>query len=233
MCPATRCWWTTTFSATGSRKETTGNLTDGSAHNLAAAPLATRDGVVGVLALINKEDGGFNDDDVTLLRAFSNPVATAVANARLFAESERQRAAIQATAYVLDQPLLILDERGQVLVANERAKAIVESHMSPLFDGISRALGRTIELDIGDETYLCSSEHVPGVGTIVVMQDITYVKELEAVRSELMHTITHDLKSPPTQSSASRTSWSARRRSKSAPTTSWNKSTSRQPVFWT
>ena len=59
--------------------------------------------------------------------------------------------------------------------------------------GISRA---TIELDIGDETYLCSSEHVPGVGTIVVMQDITYVKELEAVRSELMHTITHDLKSP-------------------------------------
>src|SRR5690606_11443576 len=52
-------------------KETTGNLTDGSAHNLAAAPLATRDGVVGVLALINKEDGGFNDDDVTLLRAFS------------------------------------------------------------------------------------------------------------------------------------------------------------------
>lgn len=177
-------------------KETTGNLTDGSAHNLAATPLATRDGVVGVLALINKEDGGFNDDDVTLLRAFSNPVATAVANARLFAESERQRAAIQATAYVLDQPLLILDERGQVLVANERAKAIVESHMSPLFDGISRALGRTIELDIGDETYLCSSEHVPGVGTIVVMQDITYVKELEAVRSELMHTITHDLKSP-------------------------------------
>lgn len=173
-----------------------GNPAGGLPRNLAAAPLATRDGVVGVLALIDKEDGHFNDDDVTLLRAFSNPVATAVANARLFAESERQRAAIQATAHVLTQPLLILDERGNVLVANERAQAIVASHMSALFEGISRAQGRTIELEIGHETYLCSSDHVPGVGTIVVMQDVTYVKELEEVRSELMHTITHDLKSP-------------------------------------
>lgn len=174
----------------------TGNLGDGLPRNLAAAPLTTRDGVVGVLALIDKEDGNFNDDDVTLLRAFSNPVATAVANARLFAESERQRAAIQATAHILAQPLLILDERGKLLVANERAQAIVDSHMSALFEGISRAQGRTVELDVGNETYLCSSDHVPGVGTIVVMQDVTYVKELEEVRSELMHTITHDLKSP-------------------------------------
>jgi signal transduction histidine kinase len=83
-----------------------------------------------------------------------------------------------------------------VLVSNERARVIAEAHMSALFEGITRAQGRTIELDIGNETYLCSSEHVPGVGTIVVMQDITYVKELEEVRSELMHTITHDLKSP-------------------------------------
>jgi two-component system, OmpR family, phosphate regulon sensor histidine kinase PhoR len=168
----------------------------GAPRSVAAAPLTTRDGVVGVLALINKQDGIFVEDDVTLLRAFSNPVATAVSNARLFAESERQRAAIQATAYVLDQPLMILDEEGEVLVANERAHKILDTHMSALFEGISTGVGRTTEIEIGEATYLCSSEHVRGVGTIVVMQDITYVKELEEARSELLHAISHDIKSP-------------------------------------
>ncbi|MFQ5436121.1 MAG: sensor histidine kinase, partial [Anaerolineae bacterium] len=34
------------------------------------------------------------------------------------------------------------------------------------------------------------------VGTIVVMQDITYVKKLEQDRSDFMHALSHDLKSP-------------------------------------
>jgi two-component system, OmpR family, phosphate regulon sensor histidine kinase PhoR len=173
-----------------------GERTLGAPTNLAATPLSTADGVVGVLALINRLDGTFGEDDVTLLRAFSNPVATAVANARLFAESERQRAAIQATAYVLDQPLLILDEEGEVLVANERAQKVLETHMAELFEGVSAGVGRTVDLSLGAETYLMSSEHVSGVGTIIVMQDITYVKELEAARSELLHAISHDIKSP-------------------------------------
>jgi two-component system, OmpR family, phosphate regulon sensor histidine kinase PhoR len=168
----------------------------GGPRSLAATPLNTRDGVVGVLALVNKRDGIFVEDDVTLLRAFSNPVATAVANARLFAESERQRAAIQATASVLGQPLLILDEDGKVLVANERAQQLLDTHMSELFEGVSNSVGRTTELALGKATYLCSSEHVRGMGTIIVMQEITYVKELEAARSDLLHAISHDIKSP-------------------------------------
>ncbi|MDT8305899.1 MAG: GAF domain-containing protein [Anaerolineae bacterium] len=168
----------------------------GAPRSLAAAPLTTRDGVVGVLALVDLRGGIFGEDDVTLLRAFSNPVATAVANARLFAESERQRAAIQATAHMLDQPLLILDEDGEVLVANERAEKVLQTHMAELFESVSSGVGRTVEVDAGSETYLMSSEHVGGVGTIIVMLDITYVKELEAARSELLHAISHDIKSP-------------------------------------
>ncbi|MCC7449997.1 MAG: GAF domain-containing protein [Anaerolineae bacterium] len=50
-----------------------------------AVPLATRAGVIGVLEIINKQDGtGFGDDDVNLLTAFAGQAAIAIENARLF-----------------------------------------------------------------------------------------------------------------------------------------------------
>lgn len=172
------------------------NLNGAAPRSIACAPLIVKDHVVGVLSLYNKADGPFTDDDVSRLEAFANPIATAVENARLFAESEQQRAAIQATAHTLPEPLIILDEAGQVLVSNNAAERLLENHMSQLFDAISRSIGRTAEVNIGDETFLTTTEHVSDVGSIIIMQDITYVKQLERDRSEFMHMLSHDLKNP-------------------------------------
>ncbi len=165
-------------------------------RSLACVPLKVKNNVVGVLALFNKEEGSFADEDVARLEAFAYPVATAVENARLFEESERQRAAIQATALTLSEPLLVLDHHGMLLVSNDAADALLEAHMSQMFDAISRGVGRTSEVMIGEDTYLATTEHVQDVGTIIVMQNITYVKQLEKDRSEFMHVLSHDLKNP-------------------------------------
>ncbi|MCB8968829.1 MAG: GAF domain-containing protein [Ardenticatenaceae bacterium] len=165
-------------------------------ETIACIPLTIQNKVVGVLSLINKANGHFEEEDMALLRAFANPVATAIENARLFAESKRQQAAIQATAQTITEPLLILDEHGQPLVANKSARKLLEDSMSQLFEGISRSVGRTAETTIGEQTYLTTAQHLPEVGTIVVMQDITYVKRLEKDRAEFMRALSHDLKSP-------------------------------------
>jgi signal transduction histidine kinase len=165
-------------------------------RSLACLPLKVKHGVVGVLALFNKENGVFTDEDVARLEAFAYPVATAVENARLFEESERQRAAIQATALTLSEPLIVLDNSGMVLVTNDAANRLLETNMSAMFEAISQGVGRTTEVRIGEETYLSTTEHVPEVGTIIVMQNITYVKQLEKDRSEFMHMLSHDLKNP-------------------------------------
>src|SRR5262249_21371483 len=128
--------------------------------------------------------------------AFANPVAQALHNGRMFANSQRQRAAIQATSNALLQPLLILDDDGSILINNAPAQEIIDGHMGELFNGLSTTIGTTTELPIGDKTYLTTSEHTPGVGTIVIMQDISYVKALEFERKEFVRTLTHDLKSP-------------------------------------
>jgi signal transduction histidine kinase len=166
------------------------------ARSIACIPLILRGRVMGVLALFRKKSGMFSGDDLAHLQAFANPVATAVENARLFSTSERQRAAIQATANALIQPLLILDEYGQVLISNQSAQDIIDHHMAELFNGISRGIGNTIELMIGDTTYLTASQHSESVGTIVIMHDITYVKTLEQAQAEYVNFLTHELKTP-------------------------------------
>ncbi len=164
--------------------------------SMVCAPLRVKDRTVGVLTLLNKIDGPFTEDDASRLKAFASPVATAVENARLFAESERRRKAIEATAQTLPEPLIILDERGRLLVANEAADHLLKSNMSDLFEAISAGVGRTTEVAVGPETYLSTAQHIDDVGTIVVMQDITYVKKLEEDRSDFMHALSHDMRNP-------------------------------------
>ncbi|MBP8001612.1 MAG: GAF domain-containing protein [Chloroflexi bacterium] len=165
-------------------------------RSFAITPLKIQNRLVGALILVNKVAGTFTEEDTRLLEAFAHPIATAMENARLYAEAERQRLAIQLTAQIFSQPLLILDEQGTILIANDAANQILQTNMAQLFEGISTGLGRTAEIIIGMQTYLCTSEHLVDVGTIVVMQNITYVKQLEKDRAEFMHALSHDMKSP-------------------------------------
>lgn len=165
-------------------------------QTLACVPLKVKHHVVGLVALFNKKNGLFTDEDLLRLEAFAHPMATAVENARLFEESERQRAAIQATALTLSEPLIVLDHKGTMLVANEAANQLLQTHLSQMFQAISDGVGRTSEVLIGNQTYLATTEHVPDVGTIIIMQNITYVKQLEKDRSEFLHMLSHDLKNP-------------------------------------
>ena len=164
-------------------------------QSIACVPLRSHR-VVGALALFNKADGPFTDEDLHRLKAFANPIAVAIENARLFTEVGRQRAAIQATAQALSQPLIILDEHGETLISNKAAQAILDAHMGELFDAFSNGVGSTTEVVIGEKTYLSTTEHLADLGTIIIMQDITYVKQLEQERSDFMHALSHDLKSP-------------------------------------
>ncbi|MCB8946034.1 MAG: GAF domain-containing protein [Ardenticatenaceae bacterium] len=172
------------------------DLAPGPPESMVCVPLWVQEEVIGVLALLNKTDGRFTNEDVTRLELFSHPVATAIENAYLFTEVKRQKAAIETTAQVLRQPLILLDDNGGVLISNQTANDILENNMAQLFQAISDGVGRTQEVNIGEEMYLSTTEHVDEVGTIVVMQDITYVKQLEKDRVEFMYALSHDLKNP-------------------------------------
>ena len=175
---------------------TTDDLNQRPPKSIACVPLHVKEKVIGVLALLNKTDGKFTQEDLKRLEAFSHPVATAIENARLFAQTKRQRAAIDTMAQVLRQPLLLLDENGDILIANQIAQNILQENMAQLFQAMSDGIGKTREVDIGEGTYLSTTEHVEDVGTIMIMQDITYVKQLEKDRTDFFYALSHDLKNP-------------------------------------
>jgi len=63
-------------------------------HSLVAVPLSSRQGVIGVLELVNKRDErDFTDRDVRLLNTFASQAAVAIENARLFRSTDEQLSA--------------------------------------------------------------------------------------------------------------------------------------------
>jgi len=171
-------------------------------RSVAAVPLRLKGRVIGMLTLIARHES-LDENDLTKLQLFASPIATAIENSRLFSsteqalvKAEQARAVIHATANTLPQPLIILDQAGKLLVSNEAANKLLEKNLGAVLMGASDGAGRTTEVEIDDDTYIATVQTTEDVGTIIVMQDITYVKQLEDDRSEFIRAVTHDLKGP-------------------------------------
>jgi Nif-specific regulatory protein len=124
-------------------------------RSLLCAPLRTADGTIGVIEVINRRDGAFDEADLAFLDALSGAMATAIANARRFG-------ALQSSASRLERELLGLRrERAQ----RERFPEIV---------GGSAAMQRVLALvetaADSDITVLLQGE--TGVGKEVVARSV-------------------------------------------------------------
>ncbi|HEY3715528.1 MAG TPA: GAF domain-containing protein [Jatrophihabitantaceae bacterium] len=80
-------------------------------------PIRVRDEVYGNLYLTEREGGGFTAEDEELVTALAAAAATAIENARLYAESQRRQAWLQASTDITRQLLTPGDERPLHLIA--------------------------------------------------------------------------------------------------------------------
>jgi len=165
-------------------------------NSMVCVPLNAGETVVGVLALFNKQEGKFEERDIQKLAGFAFPVATAIRNAQLYTQSEQERETIRGLIDSFPGPVIISNSRTKTHIYNEAAKALVESDISAVLDNISHLDENIGEITAGENTYIATLEETPNIGTIVVMQDITYLKRLERAREEFVQALSHDLKSP-------------------------------------
>jgi len=129
--------------------------------------------------------------------------------------SEAERDRLESVFNNIHDSVMILDEENQIILLNPE--------MSRSF-GINpkTSIGKSV-LDIVEHpdlrALISRKEHndplqyheisfpdgragsaqftsIPGVGYAVTMQDITYLKEMDRMRSEFVHTVSHDLRSP-------------------------------------
>jgi two-component system NtrC family sensor kinase len=176
-------------------------------------------GVVGVLVVDNKvSEQSFSERDVHLLSALADYAAIAIHNAALVTQLNAETEKLTTILRETDDVVLVLDQHKQILLCNPAARDAFELGEQdvvgcPLSDVISKQelldlvaetgdtdVSQYAEVSLSDgRTLNASLSVVSDVGYVLVMQDITHLKELDRVKSEFVSTVSHDLRTPLTK----------------------------------
>lgn len=138
-------------------------------RNILCMPIVSKDGrPLGVMQVLNKCRGPFNDEDESRLRAFAAQASVALENARLFEEVQNERNYNEGILRSLTNAVVTLDADGLVIKVNEAAQRILHVKADDLVDKpISQTLGPL------NPWLLASQEKVRRSGRVDVAVDAT------------------------------------------------------------
>jgi len=156
---------------------------------------------MGMLNLYSRDEPRhFGRDEVKLAETFAQQAAIALANARLLERTREERGKLSAVLSSTTDAVLAVDENGHLILANPAAERTfglsaatslgqplagkVSPELLRLFDQVAmRGEPVAVEISVDQErTLYISVSPVVGVGQVAVVQDITPLKELEAMR---------------------------------------------------
>ncbi|MCH7587645.1 MAG: response regulator [Chloroflexi bacterium] len=182
-------------------------------HSLLYVPLRIRDRIIGVLGVDNQTPGKkLSDKDRAILITLADYSALAIDNAQLFLRSETERLQLETILDQIENGVIVIDSENRLMILNHTAQQALEIEgefigedvNTLLFDPKLRALIASQEENVQREEIELSDGRVfsaqktliEGVGQAIVMQDVTYLKELDRIKSEFVTTVSHDLRSP-------------------------------------
>ena len=188
-----------------------------------AVPLLIGGEVVGVLDVQSDRVDGLSEADLELLQVLAAQIAISFANARLFSEVRSHAAQLEArvaarTAEIRSQKerteailrsvadaVVVLDLEGQLALTNPVAQGLLDGPQArSVLEQIGRlhaqggVVSETIELGKSSFQALASPVRLGdlAVGTVVVLRDITRLRELDRLKSQFVATVSHELRTP-------------------------------------
>ncbi len=190
-------------------------LTSFLVKSLIYVPLLLKNKVIGVLGVDNstKEDVEFTDQDVKLLSLLAEYAVIAIQNARLYMGANGERDKLSAILTEINDGILLLDSTWRIQLFNPISKHILTLadrdlgktvndtiKNEPLVRFIQGTDGQTknwFELEVDEKlVYEVRVNGVPSVGRVVTFHDVTNMKKLNQVKTDLVNTVSHDLRSP-------------------------------------
>lgn len=173
-------------------------------------------GAIGVLGVTNRvSEEPFSRRDIHLLLALADYAAVAIENARLFEDVETERTKLEAILREAREVIIVVDEDNRIVLCNAAARVVwnlvdagltncpvEEAIPSPPIQDLfaeagedNRAVHREVTLS-DERTFNAQLTPVEGVGRVLMMQDITHLKELDRLKTEFVATVSHDLRTP-------------------------------------
>jgi len=183
-------------------------------QSLIYVPLKFDDKIIGVLGVDNRQHRlPFTERDVLLISLLADYAAIAIENARLYQASENERFKFEAVLSNMGDALMILDQQGVVQLVNATMcnalsvddkdllkktiqEVIPESDFLTILQPDTEKKTQYHEINIGDRIFSTQYTNIPDVGAVITMQDISYLKELNHLKDNFVHTVSHDLRSP-------------------------------------
>ncbi|MBP8973233.1 MAG: response regulator [Anaerolineae bacterium] len=183
---------------------------------LAYVPLLLKNRVIGVLGVTTRQEiQPFEQHKVQLLNVLADFAAIAIENAQLYAATEKERDTLNTILRDTEDPIIVVDDQGHVLFCNPAASrafnvSLAHCYGQPLAEVLDHrevvelfnkeahsGRGRRTEIALADGRFLHAQlTIIRGVGRVVVMQDITHLKDLDRIKNDFVTTVSHDLRTP-------------------------------------
>lgn len=184
-------------------------------YSLIYVPLRSNDRVIGVLGVDNRQTKRpFSQHHELLMTVLAEYAAIAIQNAQLYHESEKERHKLDTTIANIQDGVILLDKESKIILINPAVRRIFGLGLGdftgkPVLDIITHGDFAALLNSIQDnplKTYevvfedgrVFNYQYTPiaDIGSVVTLEDISHLKMLDRLKSDFIHTISHDLRSP-------------------------------------
>ncbi|MFO7989522.1 MAG: PAS domain S-box protein [Desulfotignum sp.] len=171
--------------------------TDLVAENMLSVPIKLKDRVIGVVSVVNKLQGQFDDTDTDQLMMVASTVALPIENTRIHEELEQSYAdlkmlnqakdqVINHLAHELKTPVSVVDAAMKLLGKKLAAKGISDEKIQTIIDRARRNLKRILEIQFEVEDLLkkkqFTAHHILNRLVDACVDELTLLAETEARR---------------------------------------------------
>lgn len=187
-------------------------------NSLAAFPILNEDQFVGCIWLGHQSAHPYAESETNLISIIASNLGVAVVNSRLYHSGEDERRRLGAMLEAIPDAVIVTNAHGHISLANPAAQVVLNVRVDDavgrsasevvIVDEIQEMLSqsiidsptREIHFNDGQVFFVSVSEVQEGVspssGKICVLWDISHFKKLDTLKSELVQTVSHDLKMP-------------------------------------
>jgi two-component system NtrC family sensor kinase len=185
-------------------------------QSLLYTPLARNGSAFGVLGVDNRHSRlPFTAHHISLLTALAGYAVIALENARLYSAVKDERNKLETILTGIQDGVVVIDQDQRLGMVNRAARDTFgisndTSLSGKLFEEIFTHeelvdMVNAPDLALSNRTEICPDDNqvlaaqltpIAGVGRVLTLHDITYLKKLDRIKTDFVHTVSHDLRSP-------------------------------------
>ena len=141
-----------------------------------------------------------------------NSFLLALTNSGQPTSAEAEISKLEAILMKVENGLIIVSQEGNVILVNDAARAIFnlkeaacsgsprdvfqQADLLELFDEQKNHPSQS-EINLEDgRVFSAQTTPIPDIGLVIILHEITYLKELDRIKSDFVNMVSHDLRSP-------------------------------------